>query len=157
MQGKPSQTTHKLLCRQSWGEEDVTFCGVDTKNWTVRWGIFEDIFVAEAGKPGLHGRLPEGRKGGSKPQAAMALQPWVGKGKSSGNAAPQWSLLAQRKNTVPHTTDSKRPAKPSPHRSVQRAVATSISPVPKTKAGLARHCCCQFSTLYDRKVHIHLM
>lgn len=51
-------------------------------------GIFEDIFVAEAGKPEL-----EGSKGGGKPQAGTALQPRVGTEKSSSNVAPRWMEL----------------------------------------------------------------
>lgn len=115
MQREPSEPTHKLLCWQSQGEEDITLCGVDTKNEQQGRGIFEDIFVVEAGKPELEGRLPEGSKGGAKPQAGSALQHWMGMGKSSSNEAPRWSLSAQRRNTVPHTPASKGPTKPPPH------------------------------------------
>lgn len=135
MQCKPSEPTHKLLCWQNQREEDIMLCGVDThaqKKEQRGGGIFEDIFVAEAGKPELEGRLSEGSKGSGKPQAGTALQPWIGTGTSSSNAAPRWSLSAHRSNAVPHTPASKGPTKPSPHRSVWRAaaVATSISSFP---------------------------
>ena len=72
MQLKPSQPTHKLLCWQSRGEEDITLCGIDTqKNEQRGGGIFKDIFGGKARKPELEGKLPEGRKGGGKPQAAV--------------------------------------------------------------------------------------
>lgn len=159
MQGKPSHTTHKLLCRQSWGEEDVTFCGVDTKNWTLRWGDIWGYFCCWSWEVRTAGQAPRGQKRRQQAPGCHGLTALGWEGEESGNMAPQWSLLAQRKNTVPHTPASKGSAKPSPYCGVWRAaaVATSISSFPKTKARLAHHCCCQFSTVYECKVHIHLM
>lgn len=144
MQHKPRELLHKLLCWQSRGEEDIRLCRVDTtkkekkKKEQRGGGIFEDIIVAEARKPELEGRLPEGSKGGRKPQAGTALQPWVRTGKSSGHTAPHWSLSTWRRNTMPCTPASKGPTKPSLHCSVWRAaaVATSISSFPRPKQDL---------------------
>lgn len=78
MQHKPSEPTHKLLCRHSQGDENTTLCRVNTrkkkKNSKVG-GTFQDTFVAKAGKPQLEDRLPEGSKGSGKPQAGTALRP----------------------------------------------------------------------------------
>lgn len=136
MQHKPSQPLHKLLCWQRQGEEDIALRGVDTKKTrTVRWGrIFEDIFVAEAKKAELEGRLLEDSKAAACPRAALPSSP------GSERRAPATRLHAGARQPGGETPClTHQVAKDSGshhHTTATAAVATSISTFPRLKRDL---------------------
>ena len=83
MQHKPSEPTHKLLCWQSQGEEDITLCRVDTKkmNSDVE-GYLRILLLPKLGSQNWRAGSQRAAKAAASPRLALPCNPGLGWGRA---------------------------------------------------------------------------